>query len=97
MLIANDLFNLIQLISHDCSSCYIATANMQGGCRVYLMNHGLDKVLDEVSYHDESDNHLSYGIDIIDESCTEGLHKIGIVSCSFYDNLISSWSATFNR
>lgn len=87
---------------------YLATASMQGGSNVFeihFMGEPVSlqaaEVVNMVHFTDNSEKHLSYGIDIlsVEDDVNENTrrHLLQMASCSFYDRRLSLWTASFEK
>jgi len=82
----------------------LVAACMHAGCKVYHLsggcgsnnNNGKYSISSTCIYHDDSNNHLAYGIDVISNSIdtidsditTHTATNMQIAMCSFYDNKV---------
>lgn len=88
---------------------YFSIANMQHGASIYQIDLSGDRQISDscqnkhVLYTDGSEKHLTYGLSEIsrrpihqdqDDSLVTGVEFV-MASCSFYDNLVSEWTARF--
>jgi hypothetical protein len=92
--------------SSEAEISYLATANMQGGSKVYAMSSTFSMVPSSVAHTgisestEISNEHLSYGIDFLESELIKEENKDRIkftmASCSFYENTVYTWSAELN-
>jgi hypothetical protein len=88
---------------------YISIANMQHGASIYQINLSGDGPISysiqnkHILYADDSEKHLTYGLSEISrrlihqdqgDSVVTGVEFV-MASCSFYDNIVSEWTARF--
>jgi hypothetical protein len=71
---------------------------MQSGSGLFRIDMSEMKVMETQHYTDGSLNHLNYGVDLlylIDKKDKCGI-EFHMISCSFYDNIVETWSKEFS-
>eukprot|EP01040_Poterioochromonas_malhamensis_P001095 gene1095-1162_t len=86
-------------LSEGKNELFLSVANMQKGSSLYHIDVKEGAVLGEYCYHDKSDNHLNYGLELLSSHMTQDDQQqsmtFNMISCSFYDNSIATWSTSF--
>lgn len=88
------------------SLLYLSVANMQKGSSLYQVDMKSNQVLHEEVYRDGGANQLHYGLDKLsskqsntntheEKSENTGTQEFEMISCSFYENLLSTFSVSF--
>lgn len=86
-------------LSEGKNELFLSVANMQKGSSLYHIDVKEGAVLGEYCYHDKSDNHLNYGLELLTSHIRQDDQQenmtFNMISCSFYDNSIATWSTSF--
>jgi hypothetical protein len=71
---------------------------MQSGCSLFHVDVGEMKLVETQRFTDGNSNHLTYGLDLLNlvhKNDCKG-PEFHMISCSFYDNIVETWTKEFS-